>query len=426
MGAALVLSEAEVVVEPGHEVSVAVEVRSTTAVVDQFELQVLGPAAAWATMDPPALSLFPGAKGSSTVTFAVPRTSSVEAGEVPFAVKVASLEDPERPVVEEGALLVRPFADLAADLVPRTSSGVRGGKHELAFDNYGNSPVTGALSAADPDVLLHFRFEPAELSVEPGAAQFAALRVRPRKPLWRGPPQPRPFQVAVSVPGRDPVTAEGIFLQRPRIPSWVAKMALLAVVLGLGLALLWVAVLKPTVKSAATDAVSAPLAEQAAQTADLAQKQTEAGIGVAGSTLEALADSGAGNAIASAVADDTAYSLRLAVDGTGTVTKAYTVPDGKTFAVTDILFQNPAGDDGFLELRRDDEVLLRNALANFRDLDFHFLSPIVFDSGHHVVLHVECAGTANCTPSAYLAGKLKDKPPASTTTTIRKGATGTR
>src|SRR5438270_109834 len=82
-------------------------------------------------------------------------------GEVPFAVKVTSLEDRLRPVVEEGSLLVGPFADLGAGLVPRTSSGVRGGKHELAFDNYGNTPVTGTLSATDPDVLLHFKFEPA-------------------------------------------------------------------------------------------------------------------------------------------------------------------------------------------------------------------------------------------------------------------------
>jgi hypothetical protein len=421
MGAAVVLSEAELVVEPGHDVSVEVEVRSTTSVVDQFALQVLGPAAAWATMDPPTMSLFPGTKGTSTVTFTVPRTASVEAGEVPFAVKVASLEDHLRSVVEEGSLLVRPFADLATDLLPRTSSGVRRGKHDLAFDNFGNTRLSGRLTAADPDVLLHFRFDPEELVVESGAAAFARLRVRPRKALWRGPPQPRPFQVAVSVPGYNPVTTQGVFLQRPRIPTWAAKMAVLAVVLALGLTLLWVTVLRPTVKSAAEAAVSAPLAEQAAQTADLANKQTQAGIGVAGSTLEAIADSGAGNAIASAAAGEDAYSLRLAVDGTGTVSKTFAVPTGKVLTVSDIILQNPAGDEGFLELRRDDEVLLRNALVNFRDLDFHFLSAIMFDAGQHVVLHVDCAGPASCTPAAYLAGRLREMSPASTTTTTKAG-----
>jgi hypothetical protein len=421
MGAAVVLSEAELVVEPGHEVSVEVEIRSTTAVVDQFALQVLGPAAPWATMHPAELSLFPGGTGTATVTFAVPRTSLVEAGEVPFAVKVNSLEDRLRPVVEEGSLLVGPFADLGADLVPRTSSGVRGGKHELAFDNYGNTPVTGTLSATDPDVLLHFKFEPAALVVEPGGAEFARLRVRPRKALWRGLPQPRPFQVAVTVAGRDPVTAEGIFLQRPRIPTSLAKMVLLAVVAALVLALLWVTVLRPSVKSAAQDAVAAPLAEQAAETADLATKQTQAGIGVAGSTLEALADSGAGNAIATAAAGEDAHSLRLAVDGTGTVDKAYAVPDGKMLTVSDIILQNPAGNEGFVELRRDDEVLLRNALVNFRDLDFHFLAPILFAAGQHVVLHVECAGPAACTPAAYLAGRLRETESPSTATTAKAG-----
>jgi hypothetical protein len=89
--------------------------------------------------------------------------------------------------------------------------------------------------------------------------------------------------------------------------------------------------------------------------------------------------------------------------------------------VSDIILQNPAGNEGFVELRRDDEVLLRNALVNFRDLDFHFLSAIVFDAGQHVVLHVDCAGAASCTPAAYLAGRLREMSPASTTTTTKAG-----
>ncbi|MGH8990901.1 MAG: hypothetical protein ACRDYV_03935 [Acidimicrobiia bacterium] len=410
MGAAVLLSEPEVGVEPGHQVSVDVEIRSTTTVVDQFDLEVLGPAAEWATMEPPALSLFPGTKGTATVTFVVPRTSSVEAGKVPFAVRVASHEDAVRPVVvEEGMLVVRPFADLAAGLVPRTSSGVLRGKHELAFDNYGNTAVSGTLSATDADVLLHFSFEPPGMVVEPGAAEFARLRIRPRKPLWRGPPQPRPFQVAVNVAGREPVTAEGVFLQKPRIPSSLAKMLALFLVLALAATLLWVTVLKPTVQSAAAEAVSSPLAEQAAQTADLASRQTEAGIGVEGSTLEALADSGAGEAIAGAATGTDSYSVRLEVDGTGALEQVFTVPGGKIFAVTDILLQNPAGHEGTLEVRRDNEVLLRNALANFRDLDFHFLSPILFTEGRRAGLFVDCGETEACSASAYIVGTLRDQ-----------------
>jgi hypothetical protein len=414
MGAALTLSQHELAVEPGDEAPVEVEVRSTTAVVDQFELQVLGPAGGWARVEPAALSLLPGAKATATVTFAVPRMSSVAAGEVPFAVRAASLEDPDRPAVEEGALLVRPFADLVVELLPRTSSGVRRGRHEVAFDNYGNAPVTAVLGGADPDLMLSFRFEPPELVAEPGEAVFAQLRVKPRRPLWRGPPQARPFAVAATVAGhKQPLAAEGLFLQRPRIPSWAAKMALLLTFLTLGLAFLWVAVLKPTVASTAKEAVSDPLAEQAAQTADLASRQTEAGIGVEGSTLETLADAKASGVTEALTGESSAeaYSVRLAVNGTDVQEQSATIPKGKEFAVMDVLFQNPNGDAGSLELRRDGEVLLRNALPNFRDLDFHFLSPLVFHEGQRVILRVECTSPDPCTPAAYLGGQLKDVTP---------------
>ena len=172
----------------------------------------------------------------------------------------------------------------------------------------------------------------------------------------------------------------------------------------------------------------APLAAQAAETADLASKQSAAGIGIPGSALESIADTAGGGAIAGSLLGD-AYGVRLAVDGAGTVERSVAVPKGKVFSLTDILFQNPAGDLGVLQLQRDDEVLLRNNLANFRDLDFHFLSPIVFDEGRHAVLHVECAAPApaHCTPAAYLAGKLKDKGTGATTsTTLEVSRSGRR
>src|SRR5437867_2027433 len=131
MGAAATLLERSVAVEPGGEAAVRVRVRNAGPVVDQFALQVLGGAAAWAIVEPPSLSLFPGAEEVATVRFRPARSSGVAAGDMPFGVRVVSHEDPDAAVVEEGTLRVGAFHQTAADLVPRNSRGSRSAAHEL-------------------------------------------------------------------------------------------------------------------------------------------------------------------------------------------------------------------------------------------------------------------------------------------------------
>jgi hypothetical protein len=51
--------------------------------------------------------------------------------------------------------------------------------------------------------------------------------------------------------------------------------------------------------------------------------------------------------------------------------------------------QNPNGDKGRLEVRRGDDVILVENLENLRDLDFHFVAPIVLRE-QDLVVAVEC------------------------------------
>ncbi len=44
-------------------------------------------------------------------------------------------------------------------------------------------------------------------------------------------------------------------------------------------------------------------------------------------------------------------------------------------------------------------------LGNFRDLDYHFVAPIVFTAGQKLVLAADCT-SPGCTPGAYFAGFL--------------------
>ena len=94
MGASVTLVTPAVAVEPGQSVIVAIKVRNTGTVVDEFGLDVLGDAAGWATVSPASLNLFPGAEGDAQAVFAPPRAASTPSGLVPFGLRARSREDP--------------------------------------------------------------------------------------------------------------------------------------------------------------------------------------------------------------------------------------------------------------------------------------------------------------------------------------------
>jgi hypothetical protein len=91
----------------------------------------------------------------------------------------------------------------------------------------------------------------------------------------------------------------------------------------------------------------------------------------------------------------------------------YTAPDpGKTLVITDLVLQNPRGDTGTLRLLRDSggtkSVLLEVGLANFRDLDHHWLQPWRFAPGEKIVLAISCQNPAGrCTPSVSFSGRVE-------------------
>jgi hypothetical protein len=423
VGATALLSLTRLAVDPGGSATCDVRVRNTGSVVDQFTFEVVGDAATWATLDPPALSLFPGAEGTTQLRFDVPRSSEVRSGEVAFGVKVISREDPDGTLVEEGLLEVGRFSELGAELLPRTARGRRMAMFELAFDNRGNERVTALLSAIDPDGLLGFRFDPPSLVADPNSAVFARMRAVPRARFLRGEPQTRPFQVLVEPDGQPAIVVDGTMLQEPVLPRWFWKAVLAALLLLLVLVLLWFTVLKPTVESAAKDAVAPALAanEEAIEGLAAEVAGVKAGGGGGGG--------GGGGAPTTVVPPDTtvttlapvnllgdSFDRRLAATAApgATATDIFKV-EAARISLTDIVLQNPNGDGGFVEVRRGPEVIVRVNLANFRDLDYHFVSPYVFTPGQEIVLAVQCKTPgdpvlAKCSAAASLSGFRKATP----------------
>lgn len=424
MGAIASLGQTTLEVEPGHQVTTTLRVRNAGDVVDQFSFEVLGDASGWTSVEPAVVRLLPDAEEEVQVTFAPPRAANARAGRVPFGIKVVSQEDPQGSVVEEGAVDVGAFAAVTAELIPRTTRGRRSAKQDLAVDNRGNEPLNADVLVFDENEALDFSLDDPTIVAEPGHATFTTLRVSPRKRFWRGPDRTIPYQLQLR-PSDDepPVAVDGSLLQQAMLPKWLPKALLLLLGLLILLAVLWWTLLRPAIESAAREAVEEPLAEQAAATEALqesvAQAQEDAAAAAAGADEEGEApppepeeepeevDEVGEELAAEPIELRTPTDFRRSVTTASTAASASETPDdGELLEVTDIILQNPGGDEGLVRVRRGSQTLLEVALQNFRDLDYHFVAPLVFTSEAGVNIQVVCQNDeGSCTAAALFSGQ---------------------
>jgi hypothetical protein len=417
-----------------------VTIRNTGAVVDQFAVEVLGDASAWSVVEPSRLSLFPGNEGTATVSFRPPRVATLPAGSVPFAVRVLSKEDPQGSVAEEGIIEILHFDDLAAELVPRTTRGRRKSTVDLAIDNRGNVPLNATVQLVDPDAALRFEARPPAVVAEPGTATFAKIEIRPRTRFMRGSPRTFPFQVLVSSEGREPVVADGVMLQEQLVPKWLPKALLAAACLLVVLALGWLALLRPSIKTAAKEAADEAV-QPVSQSVEAAKEQAAAAKQESAAAKQQAADTaqkaggppvtdangnpvdqngnpiGTGGSSVAALGDPVDFRLSANPPVTNGSTKTFTrpVPDGKLLSITDVVFQNAKADVGILRVKRGSTVLLEVGLNNFRDLDYHLVMPLRFKAGEAVTFEVACQDPDNsCAPAVLLVGGEKAVTPPTT------------
>jgi hypothetical protein len=215
MPAAVTIQTPSVTVQPGGTGIASVLIRNTGTVVDQFAVNIIGDASAWARPVPPAVSLMPNSDATVQIHFSPPRTSAVVAGTVPYGVRVTAQEDSEFSVVEESNVQIAGFSSVEAKVVPRTSEAKRKAVHRVEVLNTGNSPVTAEVSASDPDELLAFDLEPSTLTVEPGETGFVRMKVAAKKSHRGRGARRMPFNVVVA-PGGPEVRVDGNFEQKPK------------------------------------------------------------------------------------------------------------------------------------------------------------------------------------------------------------------
>ncbi|MFD3543345.1 hydrolytic protein [Streptomyces sp. NPDC058662] len=428
-------------VTPGGTASTSLTVRNDSDIVEAYRLEVVGDCAAWATVEPARVSLYPGTSEAVTIRLTPPRSPQVRAGDVPLAVRVLPTEHPESVRVPETTVHVEEFRELRAESAPRRRRGWLRGRYRIAVRNEGNCPVRLGLMAAQPGEELKFDFRPAAVTLEPGESTEVALRVRTGRPVWFGAPVTWPFTVEVAEvdegdgeaagsgeerrqePGAVRAPLEVEFVQIPVFPTWL--LAVLAALLALLLA--WFLLVRPAVRSTAKEAAElvqkrpaptaavngqAPPAGGAEQPAGGAKNPVPGGGGAG--TGGGGAGAGAGAVVGG---QQSSATIDLQTGAGQTKTGSYTVPAGKAFGITDIVVANFQGDEGVVTISFGDRKITTIALETFRNQDYHWVTPISIAESQTVTVQVTCAkpGTPatgrqaqECHEVLHVSGVLSD------------------
>lgn len=277
----ILLDPADLTVEPGGDASCSVRIENVGTIVDEFTIEVLGQASAWAFVAPGSVRLFPGASSMARVTFRPPRDASVAPGPRPYGIRVVGVTGGlDAAAVEEGAIVVKPFTDLRGEVIPQVSQGRFRGRHRLLIANAGSVTAAVNVSASDPNLAVRVRLQPETVDVSPGYETTVRLTVRPAHLSLTGPPQARPFRVITESAGSPPLTLDAVFQQRRVLGRWFGM--LLAVLLAVAVLLLVARLSAPQVQSAATNA-PAPSASVAAGSTPGAAGGNGSGSGAGGS-----------------------------------------------------------------------------------------------------------------------------------------------
>ncbi|MYT38856.1 hypothetical protein GTY66_22860 [Streptomyces sp. SID8356] len=439
------LDATSVTAAPGEVTALPLQILNSGRTVEEYHFEVVGACAAWSAVEPAVLSLYPGDSGTVSLMLRPPRDATVPAGETTFGIRVMPRGEAADTVVPEGRVTVLPFTETTAELVPRSSNGSRSGRHQLAVDNRGNVPVTVRLGARPGTEQARVDFDVPELRIEPGEARFGKLRIRPARRMWRGTPVTHPFQVSAAPQAAEgeeappPVLVDGSYQQDPILPRWLPRALITAAVLVLALVGLWYALLRPAVTSAAREAVT-PEAVRSAAAADRSRAPdgtgpdgsgpdgtgpggsdsagTGTGTGPGGTPSPGASGPGSGTGDPAA-GTPTSAQVRVqdGVGGGPNTGTALEVPAGHTFQLTDIVVQNPQGDAGTVTVTAGGNTsVLSLGLENFRDSDYHFVTPIQVPAGSKVTMTIDCRrvgrpvgapAPARCSTSMFLGGTMR-------------------
>ena len=373
---------------PGTAAALTLRLHNDAEAEEVVKLKPLGDLAGHTVLQSETIYLEPGE--AFDVPVIVDVTTSLTSGAHTSGIEVSSGNGSR--ITAEATISVAETVAYAVNLLPPRSSSGSSGKHQVVVDNTGNTPMMIEVAAEAADGLVDIELAAPLVNVDPGKSAKIELKLYPKSRFWSGPPHEHPFTVHVAGSDHQVHELAGIYEQGPRVRPWFGPA--LAGMLGallIGL-IAWFALLRPAVESIADERAAVALEaqqtvfdEKIAELEDAAERARQLPLGTP-ADLRLNAEAGAG----------------------GSANESFTVASDRVLSVTDVVFQNPGGAVGRVALLRSGEVLLESELANFRDLDLHFVAPFRFDGSDTVEIRLDCEtpgpSDAACTVGASIIG----------------------
>ncbi|MEO7370496.1 MAG: hypothetical protein ABIZ69_06530, partial [Ilumatobacteraceae bacterium] len=220
------------------------------------------------------------------------------------------------------------------------------------------------------------------------------------------------FTIDADQPGAPTASAPVTFVQASMIPERLFGRLLAAGVTVLALGAVWFGVVKPAIRDAAADAVTAQLPAAISSTSLVSVPVQPSNDSVPAPTVVVAPQP--------AVDPGTLFSKMLAplAPAAQTASQTLEVPAGSNFQLTDFSLQNPDQDAGIAVLMNGSTVIYTISLADVQgDKRVSWVSPPEVLGGTSLVFQVTCNGpggvaSGNCTASMLVSGRMVPAAPA--------------
>lgn len=217
------LAQDTVVVDPGINVGLDIEVANRADGTDQYELSVEGLDPEWTAVPVPTFSVSGHDIQIQKIFFKPPRTSESLAGHYPFVVKLRSLETGEVRATQ-GVLAIQPYHHVSMEILPKKGAYSplrKSNVFHINLVNLGNSEHTMQLFGSDPEDSLVYSMPTETVSVGAGQQKEVDVTVTPAQRGLLSSPRLHGFQVSARSLDTPSVygTASAQLEQRPLVSA---------------------------------------------------------------------------------------------------------------------------------------------------------------------------------------------------------------
>ncbi len=166
---------------PGRPAHLHVNLANTGVTVDHFRLTLDGIPEEWLLDAHQEVQLNPGTQGSATLTVQAPRDSRARAGTYDVTIVARSRENPQETGTAPLTVLVTPFHETVATLLPPTRRTWRHTTYTLKLENRGNTDLILAPQLRDNEGEVHVLPRLQDLVQLPQAPNAAGHVVNPEQ-----------------------------------------------------------------------------------------------------------------------------------------------------------------------------------------------------------------------------------------------------